>query len=69
MARNRKRKTNIGTFSEEQMKAAVRLVIEENMPIRRAAESQGIAYVTLFRYEKKLTLVYVYDSYIPELKF
>lgn len=46
MARNRKPKTNIGTFSEEHMKAAVRLVVEENMPIRRAAELQG---VTLFR--------------------
>lgn len=49
MARNRKRKTNIGTFSEEQMKAAVRLVVEENIPIRRAAELHGVAYVTLFR--------------------
>ncbi|XP_072392080.1 uncharacterized protein [Diabrotica undecimpunctata] len=54
MARNRKRKTNIGTFSQEQMKAAVRLVVQENLPIRRAAELQGVAYVTLFRYVRKV---------------
>ncbi|XP_072389336.1 uncharacterized protein [Diabrotica undecimpunctata] len=54
MARNRKRKTNIGTFSQEQMKAAVRLVVQENLIIRRAAELQGVAYVTLFRYVRKV---------------
>ncbi|KAJ4436439.1 hypothetical protein ANN_19072 [Periplaneta americana] len=52
MTPNRKRKTEIGTFKEEDMRAAVMLV-EEGMSLRKAAKTKGVAYQTLYRYVKK----------------
>ncbi|XP_031337375.1 uncharacterized protein LOC116166537 [Photinus pyralis] len=53
MARGRQRKTTKGDFTKEQMGAAVRLVIEEKISLRKAVERTGIKFQTLQRYVKK----------------
>lgn len=47
--RNRVRKTNIGQFSDEQMERAVKLILEERISLRRAADECNVSFVTLFR--------------------
>lgn len=49
MTRNRKRKTDKGTFTEEMMRRAVNLVMAESVSIRQAAERSGIKFSTLQR--------------------
>ncbi|KAK9686459.1 CENP-B N-terminal DNA-binding domain [Popillia japonica] len=53
MARGRQRKTTKGDFTKEQMEAGVRLVVEEQMSLRKAAERTGIKFQTLQRYVTK----------------
>lgn len=47
----RKRKTDIGTFSDETMRSAVKLVLSEENPmsLREAAAAKGVKYQTLAR--------------------
>nr|CAD7434273.1 unnamed protein product [Timema monikensis] len=52
MVRHRKRKTNMGLFSENDMRAAVDLV-SKGMSLRQAAAAKNVNYGTLFRYVKK----------------
>lgn len=49
MTRNRVRKTTIGTFSEESMRNAIKLVMVDGFSIRQAAERSGIKFSTLQR--------------------
>lgn len=49
MARNRKRKTNMGSFSHESMMKAVELVIKEGCSIRQAAAQKNLSFQTLAR--------------------
>ncbi|XP_050508284.1 uncharacterized protein LOC126892213 isoform X2 [Diabrotica virgifera virgifera] len=51
--RNRVRKNNIGQFSDEQMERAVKLILENKISLRRAADECNVSFVTLFRYVKK----------------
>lgn len=51
MVRNYKRRT-LGTFSEENMKEAVKLVLGD-MSLRKAAEQKLVKFQTLARYVKK----------------
>ena len=48
MPRNRVRKTDIATFTENSMKEAVKLVLE-GTSLRKAAEMKGVARNTLHR--------------------
>lgn len=47
--RNRLRKINIGQFSDEQMERAVKLIIEERLTLRRAADECNVSFCTLYR--------------------
>lgn len=49
MARNRKRKTNIGSFSENSMREAVKLVLENGLSLRKAAKLKNVSFQTLAR--------------------
>lgn len=51
--RNRQRKKNISSFTDEEMRTAVQLVLNENYTIRKAAEEYNVHYVTLSRYVNK----------------
>lgn len=57
MSRGRKRKSQKGTFSEENMRQAVRQVlIGDNgvkLSLRKAAQENGVSFQTLQRYVKK----------------
>ncbi|KAI4460163.1 hypothetical protein MML48_6g00004783 [Holotrichia oblita] len=53
MARGRQRQSTKGNFTKEQMEAAVRMVIEEQMSLRKCAERNGIKFQTLQRYVTK----------------
>lgn len=53
MSRGRVRKTNKGQFTEDQMKNAVRQVIQDKLSLREAAERNGVKFQTLARYVKK----------------
>lgn len=53
MARGRKRKSDKGNFTEEQMRNAVAAVITDNLKLRAAAENFGVKFQTLARYVKK----------------
>ena len=53
MARGRKRKTDKCNFTEEQMKVAVNMVINDKIFLRQAAERTGIKFQTFHRYVKK----------------
>ena len=53
MVRNRKRKTDRGSLTEETMKEAVDLVLKDGLPIRVAADMKGVARNTLHTYVKK----------------
>jgi hypothetical protein len=55
MARGRKRKTEKGLSNENDMKAAVQLVIEQKQSIRKAAERLGLKFQTVFEYVKRQT--------------
>ena len=48
MPRNRTRKTSIGTFTEDSMKEAVKLVLD-GTSLRKAAEMKEVARNTLHR--------------------
>lgn len=52
MVRNRQRKSSKGLFLEDDMKAAVEMVMNGSS-VRRAAELKNVSYVTLSRYVKK----------------
>lgn len=49
MARNRKRKTNIELSSEESMREAVQLVLQNGLSLRKAAELKNVPFQTLAR--------------------
>jgi hypothetical protein len=53
MARGRNRKTEKGLSNENDMKAAVQLVIEQKQSIRKAAERFGLKFQTVFEYVKR----------------
>ena len=56
MVRNKQRKPTIGMFTEESMKEAVVMVINNSvsLSIRSAAERMGVAKSTLHEYVKKI---------------
>ena len=54
MVRNRKRKSIIGMFTEESMKEAMVIIINDGVSIRGAAERMGVAKSTLHEYIKKI---------------
>lgn len=53
MVRNRQRKTSIGSFSEDGIKNAIKLVQEGHSLIQAAAQA-GLSFLTVFRYTRKL---------------
>lgn len=53
MARGRKRKSDRGSFTKEQMKSAVNDVIENNVSLRNAAEQYNLKFQTFARYVTK----------------
>lgn len=52
MARGRKRKSDKGSFTDEQMRNAVEAVITGNLSLRATAEKFGVKFQTLARYVK-----------------
>lgn len=52
MVRNRKRKMEIGLHDANDMKEAIELV-ENGIPLRKAAKRKNVNYGTLYRYVKK----------------
>ncbi|KAF2887560.1 hypothetical protein ILUMI_18613 [Ignelater luminosus] len=53
MARNRKRKSDKETVSKDQMKEAVKLIVEKGKSVRGVAKDTGLSFQTLARYVKK----------------
>ncbi|KAJ8931695.1 hypothetical protein NQ314_015342 [Rhamnusium bicolor] len=53
MARGRKRKTDKGSFKEEQMKRAVLQMIEQGSSLRKAADQNNVKFQTLASYVKR----------------
>ncbi|KAF2895547.1 hypothetical protein ILUMI_10628 [Ignelater luminosus] len=49
-----KKKSDEGTFSEDQMKEAVKQVVEKSKSVRGVAKDTGLSFQTLARYVKKI---------------
>ena len=54
IVKNGQRKSTIGMFTEESMKEAVVMVINDGLSLRDAIESMGVAKCTLHEYFKKI---------------